>query len=55
MDDDDLEPMRKLFSQEEWPTNYGVPCRVVKWTTMKRFQQLLLLAGISDVLASGTR
>jgi hypothetical protein len=28
MDDDDLEPMRKLFSQEEWPTNYGVPCRV---------------------------
>jgi hypothetical protein len=59
MDDDDLEPVRKLFPQEEWPTKYGVLypnlVALVKWTTMKRFQQLLLLAEIFDVLASGTR
>jgi hypothetical protein len=59
MDDDDLEPVRRLFPREEWPTKYGVPypnlVALVKWTTMKQFQQLLLLAEISDVLASGSR
>jgi hypothetical protein len=56
MDCDDLEPVRRLFPKEKWPTKYGVPypnlVALVKWTTKP---SLIQLAHLPDVFSSGPR